>query len=202
MKTIALSLALAMAAPIGVPAHAGVVMQWNDAGAQTQPDGAAVGDIDPHAAERYGAALDAAWLAGRQEHGAEIHRADQWPLVVIETPVDTQLPGHIVAVVSSDTSAVMPMATRIVARYEPLEAADATRLPVCVMRIIPPDGKTVVAVQSEPSRECLGSFADADGRMGLSGTLTVHADAPPSLSIPGGSRARFVPASDLHAMTR
>jgi type IV secretion system protein VirB10 len=90
---------------------------------------------------------------------------------VLETAIDSDLPGYVRAVVSQDvrsfdgTRVLIPRSSRLIGQYKSGLAAGQTRAYVVWSRLIRPDGVSVAL--ASPA-------VDAEGRSGLSGQVDSH----------------------------
>jgi type IV secretion system protein VirB10 len=131
---------------------------------------AAPGDADDQFALRVGGSSDVASAERMQDPSNTVTQGTLIP-AVLETAIDTDLPGYVRAVVSRDvrsfdgTRVLIPRSSRLVGQYKSGLSAGATRAYVIWSRLIRPDGVSVA----------LGSPAvDFSGRAGLDGKVDSH----------------------------
>jgi type IV secretion system protein VirB10 len=121
-------------------------------------------------AMRVGGSEDVATAEKLSDPGNTVTQGTLIP-AVLETAIDTDLPGYVRAVVSRDvrsfdgTHVLIPRSTRLIGQYKSGLAAGQTRAYVIWTRLIRPDGVSVA----------LGSPAvDDSGRSGLDGKVDSH----------------------------
>ena len=140
------------------------------AGAKTADGKPLTGDDNDQFALRVGGASD---VANAEPMSAPSDTIVQGTLIpaVLETAIDTDLPGYVRAVVSRDvksfdgTKVLIPRSSRLVGRYKSGLGAGQTRAYVIWSRLIRPDGVSIA----------LGSPAvDFTGESGLAGKVDSH----------------------------
>lgn len=135
------------------------------------PDGkTAVGDENDQFALRVGGSSDVATAERMSDPSNTVSQGTLIP-AILETAIDTDLPGYVRAVVSRDvrsfdgTKVLVPRWSRLVGQYKSGLAAGQTRAYVIWSRLIRPDGVSIA----------LGSPAvDFSGESGLSGKVDSH----------------------------
>ncbi len=138
--------------------------------AAARPRAAAGGGENDQFAARVGGDADVATAEHLSDPAATIAQGTLIP-AVLETAIDTDLPGYVRAVVSQDVRSfdgrhvLVPRSSRLIGQYKSGLQAGQTRAYVIWQRLIRPDGVSVA----------LGSPAvDFSGRTGLDGKVDGH----------------------------
>ena len=138
--------------------------------AAAKPRAAAGGGENDQFAARVGGDADVATAEHLSDPAATIAQGTLIP-AVLETAIDTDLPGYVRAVVSQDVRSfdgghvLVPRSSRLIGQYKSGLQAGQTRAYVIWQRLIRPDGVSVA----------LGSPAvDFSGRTGLDGKVDGH----------------------------
>jgi type IV secretion system protein VirB10 len=136
----------------------------------TKAASAAGGDADDQFALRVGGSADVASAERMRDPANTVIQGTLIP-AVLETAIDTDLPGYVRAVVSRDVKSfdgdhvLIPRSSRLIGQYKSGLQAGQTRAFVIWTRLIRPDGVSV----------SLGSPAvDFSGRAGLDGKVNTH----------------------------